>query len=338
MRRGTRDTSVQLALESRVGRNGQVLTCGCGRGRELHRAPLLTARRRHTSASLHDLDDSFAISDLALESQRCTEHLHRAFHVAEITDGSAEAPVRVRHEAPQAKSLREPQALFERGPCSLRIAAKPRHLSDVVQQHHYLVPVVRCAIGLEALVEVRARAVEITPVHREQSHVEHGLVRFPVEAELPADTEFADSLVPFESVADGSTVATRTIQAGEPLTVSAIGAAGSVTGQRVMSIPLEPWQAANGERQVGDTVDVIEATRDGSRYVLTSASVVGRSGGDDSGGLVGGSRASELVILVEVDGPQALDLAAAIEAGTIMVVRSTGAAPITDVVAEEVAE
>jgi Flp pilus assembly protein CpaB len=157
-------------------------------------------------------------------------------------------------------------------------------------------------------------------------------------AEVPADTEVADSLVPFESVADGSTVATRTIQAGEPLTASAIGTAGSVTGQRVMSIPLEPWQAANGELQVGDTVDVIEATRDGSRYVLTNASVVGRSGGDDSGGLVGGSRASELVILVEVDGPQALDLAAAIEAGTIMVVRSTGAAPITDVMAEEVAE
>jgi Flp pilus assembly protein CpaB len=156
--------------------------------------------------------------------------------------------------------------------------------------------------------------------------------------ELPADTEFADSLVPPESVADGSTVATRTIQAGEPLTTSAIGASGSVTGQRVMSIPLEPWQAANGELQVGDTVDVIEAARDGSRYVLTNASVVGRSGGDDSGGLVGGSRASELVILVEVDGPQALDLAAAIEAGTIMVVRSTGAAPITDVVAEEVVE
>jgi hypothetical protein len=97
-----------------------------------------------------------------------------------------------------------------------------------------------------------------------------------------------------------------------------------------MSISLESWQAANGELQVGDQIDVIEATRDGSRYVLTNAAVVGRSGGDESGGLVGGTRSGELVILVEVDSAEALELAAAIEAGTIMVVRSTGAAPVTD--------
>jgi hypothetical protein len=94
-----------------------------------------------------------------------------------------------------------------------------------------------------------------------------------------------------------------------------------------MSIPLESWQAANGELQVGDQVDVIEATRNGSKYVLTGAAVVGRSNDGTSGGLVSGARAGELVILVEVDSDEALDLAAAIEAGTIMVVRSTGAAP-----------
>jgi Flp pilus assembly protein CpaB len=148
--------------------------------------------------------------------------------------------------------------------------------------------------------------------------------------ELPADTEFADTLVPFDSPGLETSVATRTIQAGEPLTGSAIGASGSVTGQRVMSISLESWQAANGELQVGDQIDVIEATRDGSRYVLTNAAVVGRSGGGESGGLVGGTRSGELVILVEVDSAEALELAAAIEAGTIMVVRSTGAAPVTD--------
>ena len=156
--------------------------------------------------------------------------------------------------------------------------------------------------------------------------------------DVPADTEFADTLVAFGTVASGASIATRTIQAGEPLTASAIGASGSVIGQRVMSIPLEPWQAVNGELQVGDTVDVIEATREGSRYVLTNASVVGRSGGDDSGGLVGGARAGDLVILVEVAGDQALDLAAAIEAGTIMVVRSTGAAPLTDLAGSDVDE
>lgn len=149
-------------------------------------------------------------------------------------------------------------------------------------------------------------------------------------SEVPADIGFARALVTFDAVSDGSSVATRTIQAGEPLTSSSIGAPGSVNGQRVMSIPLEPWQAANGELKVGDTVDVIEATREGSRYVLTNASVVGRSSDAGSGGLVGGVRSADLVILVEVDGPEALDLAAAIEAGTIMVVRSTGADPLPE--------
>ena len=150
--------------------------------------------------------------------------------------------------------------------------------------------------------------------------------------EVPADTKFAGALVPFADLEGGTSIATRTVQAGEPLTASAVGAPGSVTGQRVMSIPLESWQAANGELQVGDQVDVIEATRDGSKYVLTNAAVVGRSDGGESGGLVGGTRAGELVILVEVDSDEALELAAGIEAGTIMVVRSTGAPPVADVV------
>lgn len=154
------------------------------------------------------------------------------------------------------------------------------------------------------------------------------ITRTMIESEtVPAETAFADALVTFADVEGGTSVATRTVQAGEPLTDSAVGAPGSVTGQRVMSIPLESWQAANGELQVGDQVDVIEATRDGSKYVMTGASVVGRSSAGDSGGLVGGTRAGQLVILVEVDSAEALELAAAIEAGTIMVVRSTGAAP-----------
>ena len=96
-----------------------------------------------------------------------------------------------------------------------------------------------------------------------------------------------------------------------------------------MSIPLEAWQAANGQIEVGDQVDVIVSTRDeGSRYVLTAAAVVDRSCADPSGGLVGGSRQSDLVITVEVDADQALELAAAIEDGTLTVVRSTGVPPI----------
>jgi Flp pilus assembly protein CpaB len=143
---------------------------------------------------------------------------------------------------------------------------------------------------------------------------------------VPSDTGFIDDLVPMERIASGELVATRTIQPGEPLIASAVGDPGSVTPARVMSIPLEAWQAANGQIEVGDQVDVIVSTRDqGSRYVLTAAPVVDRSTDESSGGLIGGSRETDLVITVEVDTEQALELAAAIEDGALTVVRSTGA-------------
>ena len=94
-----------------------------------------------------------------------------------------------------------------------------------------------------------------------------------------------------------------------------------------MSIPLEAWQAANGQIEVGDQVDVIVSTRDAAaRYVLTGAPVVDRSASSSTGGLVGSTQSADLVITVEVDVDEALELAAAIEAGNLTVVRSTGAA------------
>lgn len=143
-----------------------------------------------------------------------------------------------------------------------------------------------------------------------------------------ADTPFSAALVPLDDVAGGGFVAARTIQPGEPIAASAVGSAAAASGRRVMSMALEPWQAANGEIEVGDRVDIIEAVDGQSRYVLTDATVVGRSGGSDGGGLVGGARSGDLVLLVEVDGAQALELAAALDAATIMVVRSTGAEPL----------
>jgi Flp pilus assembly protein CpaB len=150
--------------------------------------------------------------------------------------------------------------------------------------------------------------------------------------ELPASTRFVDQLVTLEQVESGEVMATRTIGPGEPLLASATGEPGAAAPRRVMSIPLESWQAAGGDIEVGDQVDVIATTRDGgARYVLQAASVVDRSSADDAGGLVGGSRSGDLVITVEVDADQALDLAAAIESGTLTVVRSTGVPASSDV-------
>lgn len=197
-------------------------------------------------------------------------------------------------------------------------------------------------IGLVAALLAFVIAASLLNDRREMVTVAVARQRIPVGAvitagmvvsdKVPASTGFANSLVAFDRIGSGTLVATRTLQAGEPLTSSAVGAPGSVAGQRVMSISLKTWQAANGEIQVGDQVDVIETTKTGARYVLTSAAVVGRSSGSEGGGLAGGLRTGDLVISVEVDSAQALDLAAAIEAGTITVVRSTGAPPVQETV------
>ena len=193
-------------------------------------------------------------------------------------------------------------------------------------------------IGLVAALLAFVLAVSLLSDRREMMTVAVARERIAVGAvitpdmvtseQVPANTGFASSLVPFSRIGSTTLVATRTLQSGEPLTSSAVGAAGTASGQRVMSISLKTWQAANGEIQIGDQVDVIETTKTGARYVLTNAAVVGRSSGTEGGGLAGGLRTGDLVISVEVDSAQALDLAAAIEAGTITVVRSTGAPPV----------
>jgi Flp pilus assembly protein CpaB len=81
-------------------------------------------------------------------------------------------------------------------------------------------------------------------------------------AEVPASVRFSGDLVPFEE-AVGST-ASRTLQPGEPVPRSAVGARNESSGARVMAIPVTSWQAAGGELDVGDRVDVI----DGDDFVL----------------------------------------------------------------------
>ena len=105
-------------------------------------------------------------------------------------------------------------------------------------------------------------------------------------SEVPSSVAFVDGLVTFDELSP-ATVATRTLQAGEAIPRSAIGGREQTSGARVMAIPVESWQAAGGELDVGDQVDVIDTGEGGPRYVLSGAAVVGRSVEDNTGGLGG---------------------------------------------------
>ena len=145
------------------------------------------------------------------------------------------------------------------------------------------------------------------------------------DVEMPTSVSFAPGLLTYSSATAG-VVAARTVQPGEAIPSSAIGTPAS-TGARVMSIPVESWQAAGGELEVGDQIDVIDTGNAAPSYVLTGAAVVGRSETTIGGGLTGAARAGDLFVTVEVDDIEALALAGVIERGKLMIVRSTGAPP-----------
>lgn len=145
-----------------------------------------------------------------------------------------------------------------------------------------------------------------------------------VEAvEVPASVSFVDGLVRYDDLGELS-VAARTVQPGEALSRSALGSRDGSSGARVMAIPVESWQAAGGEVDVGDQVDVIDTGDSGPRYVLSGAAVVGRATQDTAGGLVA-SNSGELWIAVEVTATQALELASVVDSDDFVLVRSTGA-------------
>ena len=92
-----------------------------------------------------------------------------------------------------------------------------------------------------------------------------------------------------------------------------------------MAIPVESWQAAGGELDVGDQVDVIDTGDSGpatccrarrwwaGRPTIPAAAWAGRRTG------------ASLWIAVEVSAAEALELASVIDADDFVMVRSTGA-------------
>ena len=141
------------------------------------------------------------------------------------------------------------------------------------------------------------------------------------------DTVFA-TLYPADRLGDvRGQVATSAIRRGEMLSPSRVQKSGDRAAARVMSVSIARSRAVDGRLQAGDRVDVLAVDHDHARaaYVLTGAEVV--SVDVQGGGALSGTSDDVTVSLV-VDGRTAPLLAAAIDAGTVVMVRSTGAAPI----------
>ncbi len=119
-------------------------------------------------------------------------------------------------------------------------------------------------------------------------------------------------------------VVTANVHEGELIAQASVSDLDAHASARVMSFPIARARAVGGKLATGDRVDVLAVDHDSGRagYVLADAEVVAvdsRSGGALSGA------SDDVTITLVVDPVSAPALAAAIDAGTVMLVRSTGA-------------
>ena len=148
---------------------------------------------------------------------------------------------------------------------------------------------------------------------------------------IHADDRLLANLVP----ADGfdalrGSVVLASLRNGDLLARSGLGPASTRRAARAVSFPVDAALAVGGQLSAGDHVDVLAAANDGSGsgYVLVGVDVVAvHSTG--TGPLRGSD--GKLSLTVAVDAAGAQRLAAALHVADLLVVRSTGAAPVTSV-------
>jgi Flp pilus assembly protein CpaB len=118
------------------------------------------------------------------------------------------------------------------------------------------------------------------------------------------------------------------IEKGALVSRDAVEVSDAGAAARSMSFPLPKARALAGALDRGDRVDVLAVRQDGAGagYVTTGTEVLAVDGA--SGGPLGTD--DDLTITLAVDAGTAVRLAAALQGGTVTLVRSTGAAAAPD--------
>lgn len=144
---------------------------------------------------------------------------------------------------------------------------------------------------------------------------------------VPMDASFAGlgPLVDEEELSqyEGWVVA-RSVPAEGLVAADDLAAPESANGLRSRSLPVAPEHAAGGSLKTGDRVDVISVDDGTARFIAEGLEVIAVS--DVGSGSIGSATSHHVTVAVEAD--EALRLAEALEAGSMELVRSTGAAAI----------
>lgn len=147
-------------------------------------------------------------------------------------------------------------------------------------------------------------------------------------AEVRIEDDLLGALLqPSQLAAVEGHVVVTPLAAGDPVRRTDLQPPSAPGSQRAMSIPIEAEHAVAGALAVGDRIDVIEVHEDGSGYLVTDAEVLAVPSTDSRQGITG---LQSFSVTIAVDDTTALRLAVAIRNGQLEVVRSTGAAAVTE--------
>ncbi len=142
-------------------------------------------------------------------------------------------------------------------------------------------------------------------------------------AEVPADDLLTSRFVLADSMQSSvGQLTTRSITAGEPVLESDLLVVENRDGLRAMSVPIDQTQAVGGHLTTGDAVDIVLVVDGLATYVATGVQVINVP---DAGTNALGARTG-YAPTVAVTATEALRIAAALDTGTVHIVRSTGSA------------
>ncbi len=145
--------------------------------------------------------------------------------------------------------------------------------------------------------------------------------------QLQADSQLVGQLATVSDLSQPGQLG-RDLGPGEPLLVSDIRPMEDDNALRTIAIPVWRSTIAGLGLRIGDRVDLIGAGQNGELGFVVTDAAVSRLPGATSAGAFGSEAGRESWITVQVTDQGALDIALALRAGDIEVVRSTGAAQL----------
>jgi Flp pilus assembly protein CpaB len=147
-------------------------------------------------------------------------------------------------------------------------------------------------------------------------------------AEVSGDERVLRSLVAADSAERRQGwLLSRSLRPGEALRSNDLVAPAARRGMRSMSVPIEPEHAVAGTLRTGDLVDVIGVRDGAASWVLAGAEILATGDASRRDGL---GVSTPYAVTLAVDESGALRLALALREGAVVLVRATGAPPLSN--------